>query len=193
MTLYCMDMDGTLIEPHYDGGEEVQPYEAVKLLPGVYDRLQWLAIHDSGAKFSIITNQGGVAFGFVTEEQAYAKIGLVLAKLEMMWSRPISVHVCFNHPDAKLDLYRYDDPRRKPGPEMIHEAMRYHGIAHDTCCIPAVMTGDLPADEGAAKAAGVAYVDHDKFFQTQQGIYAPLSGPDQALVDSITAEIEDRS
>lgn len=165
--LYMMDMDGCLIEGFLDkkpreGHEwcDGEQYAAVDLLPNVAECLRYLTTRDPWARFAIITNQAGVAFGYQTEDEVRIKIAGVIAQLEFFWSRPFSVHVCFNHPEASVDLYKYDDIRRKPSDGMLHEAMRYHKVLpHQT-----LYTGDMETDELAAVAAGVSYMDHSKFF-----------------------------
>jgi HAD superfamily hydrolase (TIGR01662 family) len=161
--LYLLDLDDTLITSGFECGVWVKDraYSDFELLPNVKDRLRFITERDAGARFAIITNQAGVAYGYQTEDEVRAKIAAVLAALEFFWSRPFSLHICFNHPKATVDLYRYDDPRRKPNPGMLEEAMRWHVDR-----LPgAVYVGDLPTDKLAAEAAGIQYLHPEEFFR----------------------------
>jgi D-glycero-D-manno-heptose 1,7-bisphosphate phosphatase len=172
MSLYMMDMDDTLITSGFVKGKWIKGHDYMdfELLPNVYDRLRAITQIDASARFAICTNQGGVAYGYQTEEDARTKVARVLAMLEFFWSRPFSVHICFNHPAATVDLYKYDDPRRKPNPGMLEEAIKWHHHGHTgkdqlhdarPLC---VYVGDLETDRQAATAAGVRYKDHEHFF-----------------------------
>lgn len=174
--LYMFDLDGTLIEGFLDkkpreGHEwcDGEVYAEVTLLPDVRDRLRFIAQRDEQARFAICTNQAGVAYGYQTENDVRVKLGMVLAKLEFFWSRPVSVHVCFNHPEAPwmfgkiINPYKLNDACRKPGPGMLEEAIKWHGV-FDTAV---VFVGDMDTDKEAASAAGVPYIDHSIFFRNE--------------------------
>jgi D-glycero-D-manno-heptose 1,7-bisphosphate phosphatase len=169
--LFIFDLDGTLIEGFLDkkpreGHEWVdgEMYDAVELLPNVKDRLRYIAERDDSARFAICTNQAGVAFGYQTEDEVRAKVAKVLAELEFFWGHSFSIHICFNHPEATIDLYRYDDLRRKPEPGMLIEATKSHQYA-DALPMQALFVGDMEVDKQAASAANIPYLDHDAFFR----------------------------
>lgn len=192
--LYCLDIDGTLIrsfmrnmpcstcngerriradrllvgerplgEDYVSCPECVENYDRVELLPGRAGRL-WAVAQSPGTRFALVTNQGGVAFGYQTKEQVGMKLARVAMACAFFYSRPFSVHVSLGHPKATDAEYR--DPeqvaRRKPSPKMLEEAMAAHSVFADAT----VYIGDMDTDRECAAAAGVAYMDAGEFFGT---------------------------
>lgn len=160
MTLFIFDLDGTLISGYMDSPG--RNYDSWQPLPR---RAAYLRhIISRGHTIAVATNQGAVAFGYVSERDARAKIAAALAAL----GQPDApVYVCFA--DARSTDARYSDPaqaaRRKPSPAMLQEAMANAGAsAADT-----IYVGDRPEDEQAAAAAGVRYVDAEEFFSRPVG------------------------
>lgn len=151
------------------GDENAAVYDRVEVLPGRHRKLSTLALGPitpgvsapKNPRFALVTNQGGVAFGYQTVEQVYAKIGRVLAAFSFFDGCPVSVHVAFNHPKATVEQYRRDDRIRKPGPGMLLQAMRRHRMD----AVTTVMVGDMHSDRHAAGAAGVRYYDAEEFFR----------------------------
>lgn len=163
MKLFIFDLDCTLIEGYWENeGRDALPYERIALLPGRAEKIRRLA--EYGSLFSIVTNQGGVAFGFQTVDEVKAKIAGVLAALDFFYGAPVSVHVCYHHPKAPLDEWRQDPcPRRKPAPGMLSEAVD----AHNWLLGESVFIGDMRTDREAAAAAGLAYCDEGDFFNDE--------------------------
>lgn len=192
--LYAFDIDGTLIESFMRDmpcstcngerrirsdrllvgerplGEDfvscpecVESYDRVEMLPSRASKL-WRLAQRPGAQFALITNQGGVAFGYQTKEQVGSKLARVALACDFFYGRPFSVHVALGHPKATALEYR--DPgevaRRKPSPKMLEEAMAAHSVGEDAV----LYIGDLPTDRECAVAAEVAYMDADEFFGT---------------------------
>lgn len=162
--LYLFDMDGTLISGYMDNpGKE---YDIWEVLPGRKAALNRLLMR--GDVVCIVTNQGGVAFGHVTEDQADTKITDVRRKLGLLPVRsngdpqPPTVFACYS--DARgvppWNSER-DSARRKPSGAMIREAIREHPYA---ASMGVLFVGDRPEDEAAAKDAGVPFQWADVFF-----------------------------
>lgn len=169
--LYMMDIDGTLIEPFYtaqpaekrtvDTPTPDYDYTRVEFIPNVRERLYHLMVNPL-ASFALITNQGGVAFGYQTVDQVKDKLAVITRELEFFRDHAFSVHVCYTHPEATNELYLdSDDKRRKPGPGMLQEAMRAHRVRRKEM---AIYVGDLPSDEAAAAAADVTFLYANQFF-----------------------------
>jgi D-glycero-D-manno-heptose 1,7-bisphosphate phosphatase len=162
-TLYCFDLDGTLVRSFMrEGGSgSHRDYDLIEPLPGRLHRVETLA-HQPGAKFALVTNQGGVAFGYQSPGQVYRKIGGIVAAFSCFYARPLSIHIAFHHPRAKLDEWRCEecDEYRKPGPGMLREAMGRHGVPTEQT----IFVGDMDSDEQAARAAGVTYHYAEDFF-----------------------------
>lgn len=170
MGLLCVDLDGTVVESaleEIDG--KLQPVSGIfvepKIRPNVFHVLERAALE--GDEFAIVTNQGGVAWGYATEAEAKLRIARAVAQVNFFFGRPFSVHVCFAHPRATIHHYREGHERRKPGPKMIQEALRahgYQGCPPDTPPVDVLMVGDLETDAQAAEAAGVDFASAGDFF-----------------------------
>jgi len=169
--LYLMDIDGTVVRSFMreSGGGAAQEYDLVEVLPGRRAALDQLSA--DGHAVALVTNQGGVAFGYQTQDQVIAKMmriceALGLPVSEAKWGAdnlgPASVYVSFGHPQARVAEWRTDpdDDWRKPGGGMIVEAIRDYRVDKGRT----VFVGDRASDEQAAVAAGVVYIDAVEFF-----------------------------
>lgn len=159
--LYAFDIDGTLIRSFLREGDAEHDYDDVELLPGRWDAIHAMA--GDNASFALVTNQAGVAMGYQTPEQVWSKIGVIVAAFGGFHGRPLSLHVCMTHPEAKLPAFVESAamPRmRKPGPGMLLAAVEVHHVDETD----AVFVGDMKSDRLAAEAAKVAYYDADDFF-----------------------------
>lgn len=139
----------------------VASYDRVELLPGRAGVL-WRLARQPGARFALVTNQGGVAFGYQTKEQVGRKLAAVASACDFFYGKPFTVHVAFGHPNATIDEYRAPElvEKRKPGPRMLYDALR----AHDVHAHQAVYVGDMDTDLQCAEAAGVTFAYADDFF-----------------------------
>lgn len=153
--LYLFDLDGTLISGYMDNPDK--DYHTWRPLPGRGQRIAEL--RHTGHIVGVVTNQAGVAFGFVTEADWEAKIADVCYRLRLDWE---AIFVCFADVRGQPP---YNDPaaaaRRKPSGAMIREAMaRYAAHAAEGV----LFVGDRSEDEAAAKDAGVAFQWAGDFF-----------------------------
>lgn len=178
MGLIMLDLDGTLVEDALvQMGSKLQRrqyelYTEPVLLPRRLDVLARAAEEEDC--FAIVTNQGGVAWGYHTQAEVYERIGCALRQLAFFGGQPFSVHVCFSHERATVDGFKANADRRKPSSTMLEEAMRVHGpavIAQAGGVLDAelvrsnsMMVGDRDEDRGAAEAAGVDFVLAEDFF-----------------------------
>ena len=158
--LYLFDIDGTVISAYMETRNK--RIENWKVLPGRREKLAELVA--GGHTVALITNQGAVAFGYVTEGAVKAKLSQVRHELGIASCR---CYVCFA--DVRATLPQYADPeqaaRRKPSGAMLLEAMRDAGVgAADT-----LMVGDRPEDAQAAANAGVAFQWANDFFGDAEG------------------------
>jgi len=156
--LYLFDFDGTLVEDYMRRPDRA--YFPAVPLPKRRAKIQTLILR--GDTCAIVTNQGGVAFGYVTEAQAWEKIDSVFVPLGLAMQtvrssgdpRPPLVYACFHHPTAPAP---YNDPRecarRKPSPAMLLEAMQDHNAPR----VGTLYVGDREEDEAAAQAAGISF------------------------------------
>lgn len=169
MGLLCLDLDGTLVHSsleEVDGKLGPAPglFTEPRLLPGVYQVLERAALE--GDLFSIVTNQGGVAWGYATVEEAYARIGRTVGLLDGFFGRPFTIHVCFAHPRATMPAFKEGHERRKPSGTMIREAIDAHiGVGVSSIDLEVLMVGDLDDDKKAAEDAVVDFAQAGDFFQ----------------------------
>ncbi len=176
MGLVMLDLDGTLVEdaivelenPESSKGftlgrRQHEMYPEPTLKPNVYERLKQLA--EDGDRFAIVTNQGGVALGYHTQAEVYARIAKTCALLSMFWGQPFSVHVAFCMPNGYVPGFKGDDGR-KPAKKMLRDALVVHYEDGDSEHVRqrAVMVGDRGEDAEAAGAAGVVFEPAEIFF-----------------------------
>lgn len=169
--LYLFDLDGTLISSYMDAPDRA--FDAWQPLPGRAAKLQYL---ERFAGVAVITNQAGVAFGFVSEADVQRKLWRAALALGFGAIRifdgaaDATVHgreapqldVFVSYGDARSSDARYQDgSRRKPSGAMIREAIAEHaGLAEDGV----LYVGDRPEDQRAAADAGVPFMWAKDFF-----------------------------
>lgn len=155
--LYLFDLDDTLIRGYMT--EPRQSYDVIEVLPGRREKLSELQAR--GNKIAIVTNQGGVAFGFVDEQTAWNKIYAAALACGLP-PDTIRTYACFHHERGKPP---WNDPvlvqRRKPSGDMIKEAMIGYPEA---AALGVLFVGDREEDLQAAQAAGVGFQWAHVFF-----------------------------
>lgn len=163
--LYMFDLDDTLITGYMNNPNK--EYDVWEVLPGRRAMLNRLFMR--GDEIVIITNQAGVAFGHVTEEQVDAKLGTALRRLGLARVRssgdaqPPQVYACLHHPDAPPPWNAPEHAaRRKPSGAMLIEAMNDYP---DAAALGVLMIGDREEDMQAAQAAGVPFQWAHLFFE----------------------------
>ncbi|SRR5229473_372765 len=152
--LIIFDVDGTLVTTK-SGETFRKTADDWQWLPGRIEKLG--DIFKQGVILGVATNQGGVAFGYMEEGLIAHEIDRLRDVVPIQW-----IEICYTHPNASIpEYYHANDPRRKPGPGMLHQIMHYAQIEP----IHTLMVGDRPEDEQAARNAGVAFMWADKFFK----------------------------
>ncbi len=150
--LIIFDVDGTLVETK-SGATFRKTADDWQWLPGRIERLHQLDAQD--IFLALATNQAGVAFGYLDYHEMRQELRIMADE-----GRIGFIGICFTHPQAKIEEYRKDSDRRKPGPGMLLDAMGALKIGP----IHTLMVGDRPEDEQAAQAAGVAFAWSKDFF-----------------------------
>lgn len=157
--LFCFDLDGTLISSYMD--REDKDFHKWEPLPGRVEMIETLRNH--GKKIAIVTNQAGVAFGYVKTADWSVKLYAVNQAFyfgddddDWHWV------YCYGHPGAGISKpgSAWDPGRRKPSGKMIEEAMVRFDVSPDRT----VMVGDMKSDAEAAARANVDYFDEKEFF-----------------------------
>jgi len=143
-----LDRDGTLI---VERGYITVP-EGVELMPGAAAAVTRL--REAGWKVFVVTNQGAVAKGLITEEE----LGLIhfrmVALLAEAGAEIDGVYYCPHHPDGDQLQYSVECDCRKPRPGMLERA----SSEHDVDLARSVMIGDTLRDLEAGRAAGAKAV-----------------------------------
>jgi D-glycero-D-manno-heptose 1,7-bisphosphate phosphatase len=140
-----LDRDGVINE---DTGYVHRPDQFV-FRDGIFDLCR--AAQARGFALVVVTNQAGIGRGHYTEADFHALTAWMLDRFAAEGVRFTGVEFCPDHPVHGIGPYRRDNPRRKPGPGMILDACRAHGL--DPAA--SVMLGDRATDMQAALAAGV--------------------------------------
>lgn len=148
-----LDRDGTL-NRSLDGRPPNSVGE-VELLPNVADKL--VAFAGDGWRLVIVTNQGGVAFGYLSEDEAWIIHEAVLDCLPV----PVDAsYLCPNHPLGNVPPYDTQCPSRKPNPGAILDALTQFDARPQDC----LFVGDMESDRQAAAAADVPFRWAGDFF-----------------------------
>lgn len=172
--LLILDKDGTLTRPK-SGERFVQSPEDQELIPGVAEALA--RYRAAGWVMAIASNQGGVEAGFKTLESVAAEMryGMDLTGIDTALFCPFMgwAESCWQVPSTDTPLIEWRDqvlierpnhgacsgptPRsmgcRKPQGGMLRIAQTIYNELDNV-----LMVGDRPEDQGAAEAAGVAFV-----------------------------------
>lgn len=149
--LYIFDKDGTIVAACE--GRPANTIEEQVLLPGVAERVAQL--HRDGHKLAVASNQGGVAFGYVSLEQARE---LVASAAMLIGTRDFAF--CPHHPGGTDPVHGIVCSCRKPQPGMIIQLMLRNGMS----AAETIVIGDRESDRQAALAAGVRFEWAKDFF-----------------------------
>lgn len=112
-------------------------------------------LRDAGHTLALASNQGGVAFGIFSADEAEL---LVSSAAEYIGAA--AYRVCFYHPKGHVAPWNSEHRNRKPAPGMLVELMQSLGFSPQQT----VMVGDWASDKEAAEAAGCAFVWAHEFF-----------------------------
>ncbi len=179
ISLLCLDVDGTIVDSNTSSA----------IIPSVADFLSKL--DGKTVKIALVTNQGAVglkhwmtsnSFGdpssLPTQEEVEQRLHVIVEKIKTLFHGEIKVFMAFRYQSkgnngkqqrwGPVPFTAKDDPRwqqdwRKPSPGMITAAMKWAGISIFNKS-KILMVGDMDTDEGAARAAGVAFRRAPDFF-----------------------------
>ncbi len=155
---YIFDKDGTLTQS-IKGDGFANSVEDQELIPGVTEKLAEIREADPNAQFLIASNQGGVAFGYLTFEEANAMCQKAIADI----NGSLSVF-CPEHPEGTVAPYNVSSQYRKPSPGMILYLM----AELDADPNAVVYIGDRDTDRQAAAAAGISFEWANEFFDREE-------------------------
>ena len=151
--LFIFDADGTLRcttvpgKPCPDGADEW------RLLPRVRDTLSAIGWDRNGYSIGIASNQGGVALGYLTRENASRLlVDLVVGAIGYLPLRSY-IELCTCAPTANCQC-------RKPAPGMLLRILEQSRVPADR----AIFVGDTEEDREAAKRACMHFCWAKEFF-----------------------------
>lgn len=145
--LIAFDADGTLRRCTIPGQPCPNAPGEWEVIPGVKERIATLP---DGMRFAIVSNQGGVGLGFVSEHVAWQ----MLVELADLTLRGQCVALMCTHSP------KYGCLCRKPSPLMLYQAM----IAFDAKPRETLYVGDMESDREAAHRAGIDFLWAWEFF-----------------------------
>jgi D-glycero-D-manno-heptose 1,7-bisphosphate phosphatase len=148
MKAVFLDRDGTVV---VEKGYLTVP-EAVELYPGVPEAVA--ALREAGWKIVVVSNQGAVAKGLITEEELAGINERMLMMLGAEGAQVDGVYCCPHHPEGEVAAYAVECDCRKPKPGLLEQAARDHGLDLSQC----VIVGDTPRDLQAGRAVGTRTV-----------------------------------
>ena len=173
--LYIFDKDGTLVAPvikQNGGTRPANTPEEQNLLPNVMDKLNILRAN--GDLIAIASNQGGVAWGFMSTSEAEALMRDCGEKIGGFHCSRYSPYDPKAAGSAKANArYAIDHESRKPRPGMIHDILNFLEIRNDGRPLhlqtsftemEVIFVGDQESDRQAAESAGVKFVWAKEFF-----------------------------
>jgi D-glycero-D-manno-heptose 1,7-bisphosphate phosphatase len=156
--LYIFDKDGTLVGSHNSKRPANTPDEQI-LLPGVAEKITQLRIE--GHQIAIASNQGGVAWGFITEEQAQDLVDDCAAKIGGVdaWAWCPHDERAKGKPNSN-PKYAAKCTCRKPDTGLLDICITTADVARSLT----VFVGDQETDRQAAEKAGIQFVWAKDFF-----------------------------
>jgi D-glycero-D-manno-heptose 1,7-bisphosphate phosphatase len=154
MKAVFLDRDGTLI---VERGYITVP-DDVELIPGAAAAVARL--RDAGWKVFVVTNQGAVAKGMITEDE----LGLIhfrmVSLLAEQGAELDGVYYCPHHPDGDQIQYSVECDCRKPRPGLLERAAGEHGIDLSESVIIGDTLRDLEAGRGAGSRGVLVLTGH---------------------------------
>ena len=165
-----LDRDG-VINPALP---EVYAAEDFALIPGVAERI--CRANRLGLPVIVVTNQPGIAKGFMTFDEHRAIRARMDALLGATGAFMDDYSFCPHHPESgfpgEVPELKTACDCRKPEPGLLLRMASWHGLD----LAGSVMVGDTERDQGAAAAAGVRYVGVDP-----TGPVGPCEAIDEAI------------
>lgn len=170
-----LDRDGTLNE---DVGY-VDRLERLRLFPWSLDAVRLL--RRAGYAVVVVTNQGGVARGFLSEAFVDEVRRVIERRLDAIGERLDGHYHCPHEPHAPVAAYRRQCDCRKPLPGLVHRAARDLDLDPER----SVVVGDKWSDVGLARAAGARGVLVRTGYGRSQEQAPPAGVRADAVVDTL--------
>jgi D-glycero-D-manno-heptose 1,7-bisphosphate phosphatase len=166
-----LDRDGTMIE---DVGY-LDTLDRVTFFPWTVDAIR--ALNRAGLPVVVITNQSGIARGFLTEAFVEDTHRLISATLEAGRARVDAYYYCPHHPDGKVAAYARRCDCRKPARGLVDRAARDLGLDPARSFV----VGDTWLDVGLAGAIGARGI----LVRTGAGAAREARAPEDVAADAV--------
>jgi len=166
-----LDRDGVIVRQvdHLNRAEDLE------LIPGAGEAIARL--NAAGIPVVVVTNQAGVAKGYLTIadlEEIHARLR---EELEERGARLDAIYYCPHHPQATVTEYLLDCPCRKPGIGMLERARDERGIDPSL----SYLVGDSTSDILAGSRAGCRTILVKTGFAGRDGLFEVK--PDLVVAD----------
>jgi D-glycero-D-manno-heptose 1,7-bisphosphate phosphatase len=148
MKAVFLDRDGTVV---VERGYITVP-EMIELIPGAAAAI--IRLREGGWKVFVVTNQGCVAKGMITEEELGMIHFRMVSMLGAEGAELDGIYTCPHHPEGVVPELAVECDCRKPRPGLLERAASEHGLDLARC----VMIGDSLRDLQAGVAAGARTV-----------------------------------
>jgi D-glycero-D-manno-heptose 1,7-bisphosphate phosphatase len=142
-----LDRDGVI---NVDTGY-LHRIEECRFIDGIFDMARMF--RDEGFRLAIATNQSGIGRGYFDDADFRRLMDWILARFRDQGVIIEGVYHAPDHPTEGIGRYRRDTPWRKPGAEMLLQAIADLGL--DPTSSWAI--GDRPGDMIAAARAGIRH------------------------------------
>ena len=155
-----VDLDGTVRSTKTGRPHPVKLWDQ-RIRSGVKEKLA--EYRAKGYKIVAVTNQGGVAYGLLTEEDVIA-INRYLNEKLLPDTFDLILY-CPYHANGRVEKYKKDAECRKPKPGMAFDARDQL----DLDLSESIMVGDMETDQEFASNAGIGtYHEASEFFGPDQ-------------------------
>lgn len=146
-----LDRDGVI---NIDKGY-VHKQEDFRWVDGAIDAIRWF--NELGCLVFVVTNQGGIARAFYTEQDVLELHGWLQSELNRQGAHIDQFYYCPHHVEGIVPEYSRLCDCRKPEPGMILAAAQDWPVDLSR----SILIGDKPSDMTAAERAGVTgYLFH---------------------------------
>ena len=140
-----LDRDGTIIEQM----GYINHFSRIQIFPFAVQAIRLLRQADF--KIVVVTNQAGVAKGYLSESLLKKMHERMLASFENLGAKIDRLYYCPHHPKEGKGDYKKDCSCRKPNTGMIEKAVREIGIDLSKSFV----VGDRDSDIEMARRAGI--------------------------------------
>ncbi|HLP16510.1 MAG TPA: D-glycero-beta-D-manno-heptose 1,7-bisphosphate 7-phosphatase [Bacteroidota bacterium] len=143
-----LDRDGTInVDVDY-----LSSPDELRFIPRSVEAIR--SLNEAGIRVFVITNQSGIARGYLTETEMHAVHDAMNAQLKRQGAWIDGFFYCPHHPSAAVEQYKMKCSCRKPAPGMLIEAAARHTID----LASSFVIGDKAIDVQTGRAVGATCI-----------------------------------